>query len=258
METWMLALDGGDADSAWDLFIDRYRRLIIATIRRTLDAHDDVADVFAQVCHTLSADDLRLLRRFRERGDSRATFATWLVVVVRNQAIDWRRKQSGHRRIAVPESLSPLQREIFQHVFNDRRSHVEAYEIMKGGAAADMSFGSFLRELAQTYRIVDGSGARGVLRYLEAPPGLEPQGAPDPHDSLLNSEARARLEKLLESLPADTRLALQLFVVDELPAAEVARALGWRNAKDVYNRVYRALGRLRKSLELQGIGPGDL
>ena len=258
MEPWRVALDGGDAESAWDLFIDRYRRLIIATIRRSLDTPDDVADVFAQVCQALATDDLRLLRRFTEGGDSRAKFSTWLVVVVRNQTIDWIRRRSGRPRATAPESLSPLQCEIFQHVFADRRSHAEAYELMQSGAAAGMSYRVFLREVALTYRGVGGTGARGVLRYLQPPPRLEPQPASHPQDSLQASEARARLEAVLESLPDDTRLALQLFVVDEMPAARVARTVGWAGAKDVYNRVYRALDKLRQALERQGIRRGDL
>ncbi|HUF25539.1 MAG TPA: sigma-70 family RNA polymerase sigma factor [Gemmatimonadaceae bacterium] len=258
MEPWRVALDGGDAESAWDLFIDRYRRLIIATIRRTLDEHDDVADVFAQVCQALSGDDLRLLRRFTERGDSGAKFSTWLVVVVRNQTIDWIRRRSGRPRVTAPESLSPIQREIFQHVFADRRSHAEAYELMEGGAAAGMSYRLFLRELALTYRLVDSTGPRGVLRYLQPPPRLEPEAELHAQDALQVSEARARLEEVLESLPDDTRLAVHLFVVDELPAERVARTVGWPGAKDVYNRVYRALDKLRRALERQGIRRGDL
>lgn len=257
MEDWRSALEGGDPEAAWDLFIDRYRRLIIATVRRVLDTQDDVADVFAEVCQTLCADDLKLLRRFTQRADSGASFSTWLVVVVRNRTIDWMRKRSGRVRVAAPETLSPLQREIFHHVFANRRSHAETYEIMKGDDAC-MSFAAFLREVAQTYRLVEATGSRGVLRYLEAPSTLEPQAPPHPEETLLASEAGGRLAEVLESFPTDIRLALQLFVVDELPAAEVARAVGWRSAKDVYNRVYRALDRLRKGLERQGIRRGDL
>ena len=258
MEPWRVALDGGDAESAWDLFIDRYRRLIIATIRRTIGEDDDVVDVFAEVCQALSRDDLRLLRRFSERGDSGAKLSTWLVVVVRNQTIDWIRRRSGRPRLTAPATLSPIQRAIFQHVFADRRSHAEAYELMQDGAAAGMSYRRFLRELALTYRLVDGAGPRGVLRYFQPPPPLEPQAETPAQDSLQESEARARLAEVLESLPDDTRLAVQLFVVDELPAERVARTVGWRGAKDVYNRVYRALDKLRRALERQGIRRGDL
>jgi RNA polymerase sigma factor (sigma-70 family) len=258
MESWRLALEQGDAASAWDLFIDRYRRLIISTIRRTLDAPDDVADVFAEICHALFADDLKLLRRFAERADARASFSTWLVVVVRNRTTDWLRRRSGRRQATAPASLSPLQREIFHHVFAARRSHAETYEIMKGGVAADMSFGRFLREVAATYRRVDGSSGRSVLRYLNAPAVLDLPTPADPQDSLHEAEARARLSEVLEALAPETRLAVQLFVVDEMAAADVARTLGWKNAKQVYNRVSRALVQLRQALERQGIHRWDL
>jgi DNA-directed RNA polymerase specialized sigma24 family protein len=56
----------------------------------------------------------------------------------------------------------------------------------------------------------------------------------------------------------DDRLAIQLFVVDDLPAADVARVLGFPSAKTVYNRVYRALADLRARLERAGISGVDL
>jgi RNA polymerase sigma factor (sigma-70 family) len=258
VESWWVPLQEGDIDSAWDLFIDRYRRLIIATIRRTLDTREEIPDVFAHICHTLAADDLRVLRRYFESADdSRARFSTWLVVVVRNQTVDWMRMRSGRRRITVPPSLSPLQREIFQHVFAERRSHAEAFEVMRDGGA-DITFAAFLRELAETYRRVERSGGRGVLRHFPPAPSLDTQATPHPAAAVSIAEARSRLDAVLESLPADTRLAVELFVVDEMPAEQVAQTVGWQSAKDVYNRVYRALGRLRQALERQGMGRGDL
>jgi RNA polymerase sigma factor (sigma-70 family) len=64
---------------------------------------------------------------------------------------------------------------------------------------------------------------------------------------MLNEDGE-RLAAALSTLPADERLAIQLYVIDELPAAEVARVLGWPSAKTVYNRVGRALKVLRRIL----------
>lgn len=64
--------------------------------------------------------------------------------------------------------------EIFRYVFAEGRSHVEAYELLNTGAPAPLSYGTFLRELAATYRAAEASGAKGVLRYLAPPPRLEP------------------------------------------------------------------------------------
>jgi hypothetical protein len=50
-------------------------------------------------------------------------------------------------------------------------------------------------------------------------------------------------------------MAVQLFIIDEIDAATVARTVGWPNAKAVYNRVHRALDRLRSEVERLGLGP---
>jgi DNA-directed RNA polymerase specialized sigma24 family protein len=54
------------------------------------------------------------------------------------------------------------------------------------------------------------------------------------------------------------RLAVTLYVVEGVAAAEVARVVGWPDAKAVYNRVSRALARLRSGFEQEGLGPPDL
>ena len=257
MESWWLPLQEGAVDAAWDLFIDRYRRLILATIRRTVKARDEVPDVFAHVCQALAAEDLRALRRYYD-GEMRARFSTWLVIVVRNQTVDWMRKESGRNRHSIPASLSPLQRTIFRLVFAERRSHAEAYELLRAGDEPNLTFAAFLRRLGETYRLVENSGPRGVLRHFASQPELSPEPAAHPATAVSLDEARGRLHALLESLPADTRLAIQLFVVDEIPAHEVAQTIGWHSAKDVYNRVYRALASMRRTLERQGMHRSDL
>ena len=46
----MVELQRGRSDAAWDLLLDRYRRLIFAAIRHYAQDYDDVMDVFARVC----------------------------------------------------------------------------------------------------------------------------------------------------------------------------------------------------------------
>jgi len=255
VEPWRARLSQGETQAAWDLFIDRYRRLIFATIRRTIQDHEDALDVFTHVCDRLSADNLARLEKYTDHEAKRARFSTWLVVVVRNQTIDWVRAREGRRRVSVPEALSPIQRKIFHYMFADRRSRAETYELMCADGSIAISFGSFLREVAETYRMVEHT--RGVMRYFPAPEEAV-QGAKSPEDALMIAEAGGCVSTALESLPADVRLALQLFVIDELSASDVARLVGWPNAKTVYNRVHRGLVRLRKELERRGIGPTDI
>jgi RNA polymerase sigma factor (sigma-70 family) len=257
VEPWVQALETGDSQAAWDLFVERYRRLIFAAIRHYTADHDEVMDVFAQACEALRADDLARLRRYLAQTDHRARFSTWLVTVVRNLTVDWFRHRDGRRRLStIAADLPPLQRRIFELVFAEGRGHVEAYEIIKGESPAGLTFGDFLRELRVTYQAVAARRQGPLMAELGGPPPEEPEPAVE--DALGRKEQAAVLAELLQSLPPEERLAVQLFVVEEMPAEEVARAVGFPNAKAVYNRVYRALDVLRARLERAGISGADL
>jgi RNA polymerase sigma factor (sigma-70 family) len=262
-EAWRVALQTGDAYAAWDLFIERYRRLIFAAIRHYTREHDEVMDVFADVCEALRENELARIRRYWDRPTHRARFSSWLVTVVRNRTVDWLRQRHGRPRRNAGVELSPLQQQIFEHVFVHGRSHVEAYELIRSTVDPALSFREFAREVTATYRAVDSRRGVRVTRELAGAAPLsdadawEPVGA-TPDDPAVTADSSLRLASALESLEPDERLAVELFVVHELPAADVARAVRWPNAKAVYNRVYRALAALRASLERQGIRRGDL
>ncbi len=259
MEPWRTKLAAGDYGAACDLFLDRYRRLILATIRRTVDDDASADDVFAHVYDQLTENGLARLRRFDAPQAPRARFSTWLVTVVHHLTIDWLRQRDGRRpRVKVPEGLSPVQQEIFVHVFVERYSHAECYERMRTSTGSELTFARFLEELAETYQLVGRARPRGVMRYLEASfdNDLDQRGV-DWDDPLDRDETRRRLAEALASLSPEDRLGVQLFVVEEMAAAEVARVLGWPNAKAVYNRVYRALTVVRRALEQKGIGRAD-
>jgi RNA polymerase sigma factor (sigma-70 family) len=251
VESWRAKLSAGNTEGAWDEFITGYRRLILATIRRTLGDDDDVVDVFAEVCANLSANGLARLQRHDESAGAR--FSTWLVAVVHHQTIDWVRQREGRHRVRPPAGLSSLQQQIFQHVFDERRSHVEAYELIRQDASSDMTFAAFIREVTNTYRVVERVRGKAAMHYFAGPPIISQQIDETPEDAAIAAESQRQLMTALEILAPDEQLAVQLFVVDELSADRVARIVGWPNAKAVYNRVYRALAELRKELERRGV-----
>ena len=249
MEAWRAKLAAGDADAAWDLFIARYRNLIFAVIRRSVKDDDDIADVFGELCADLSTDKLARLAAQPEEGKAR--FSTWLVTVVHNRTIDWVRHREGRRRITAPHSLSSLQAEIFHRVVREHRSHPEAYELIRQGHLT-LSFSDFLKEVRATYGVLQRDG-KLVGRYFPGPPLEIVRAEPDPHDFLLLAESSDQIARAMQILSAEERIAVQLFVVDDLPAAAVAKIVGWPNAKAVYNRVPRALERVRHALEGRGV-----
>jgi RNA polymerase sigma factor (sigma-70 family) len=239
-------LQRGNSDTAWDLFLDRYRRLVFAAIRHYAQDYDDVMDVFARVCESLREGDLKRLRCYVAQPSHTARFSTWLVTVVRHLTVDWFRHRDGRRRLSsVATELPPLRRRIFEHVFLHKRSHVEAYELMRGTDCGELSFGQFLVEVSATYRAV-ADGRRGrILRELggSAPPLAEVE---EPNDTA--DERREELECALRSLSPEERVAVELYVVEGMPAESVAKVVGWPNAKAVYNHVYRALAAMRERL----------
>lgn len=253
MDDWVAELQGGRPDAAWDRFLERYRRLIFAAIRHYAQDYDDVMDIFARVCEALREDDLRRLRYYTDQPNHQARFSTWLVTVVRHLTVDWFRHRDGRRRIStVADALPPLQRRIFELVFLEHKSHVEAYELIRTSVAPALQFGEFLVQLRATYRTV-ADGRRGhVLRELGVAPLVEET------DSADNGEHRLLLTHALDSLGAEDRMAVELHVLSELPADAVAKVLGLPNAKAVYNRVHRALAALRARLERAGLRREDL
>src|SRR6266571_2073404 len=161
MEDWMAQLQQAGPEAAWDLFLDRYRRLIFAAIRHYAQDYDDVMDVFARVCEALREDDLRKLRAYAAQPDHRARCSTWLVTVVRHLTVDWFRHRDGRRHVSIiAEQWPPLRRRIFEHVFIHHHSHVAAYEMIRAEDAPALSFGEFLAELRTAYRAVT-NGKRG-------------------------------------------------------------------------------------------------
>ena len=120
-----------------------------------------------------------------------------------------------------------------------------------------MAFGQFLRELRNIYRALSKGRKGALMRELVGalpPPnideGMEPD-APAP-------DTREQIAKALANLSPEDRVAVQLFVIDDLPAAEVARLVGWPSAKTVYNRVSRALAAMRADFSRRGIESADI
>lgn len=244
-------------EQAWDDFITRYRPLVFATIQHYARDYDDVMDVFARVCEALRENDMRRLRVYLDQAEHTARFSTWLVAVVRNITIDWFRSRDGRKRLStVADKMPELHRQIFNSIFVERRSHLETYERVCSAALKPLRFREFLVDLRETYRAAT-AGRRGTLLRDLAPPDLAPEEM-DSSDAAESDERGRRVEEALRTLSPLDRAAVELHVLEELSAAEIARVLGLRNAKAAYNRIYRALDVLRTHMHALGLTRGDL
>jgi len=255
MDRWADELLRGQPDAAWDTFLDRYRRLVFATIRHFVSDTDDVMDVFTRVLEALREDDFRRLRAYLQEPEHRARFTTWLVTVVRHLAIDWLRARDGRERVpAAARTLSPLERQILELVFLKRHSHVEAYELLRTREGSALSFREYLRALRGVYQSV-GAG------YSRTRDAAVTHSLVEAEPAVLDEEEaawRSRLvQQVLADLPPDDRVVLQLYVIEGMAADAVARVAGLPNAKAVYNRVYRLMDLLRPRLREAGLEPGQ-
>lgn len=256
MERWQAHLESGDERAAWDSFESRYRPLMLATIRRLIPDIDDVMDVYAEACAALTADSFARLRSYSGRAAARAAVSTWLVIVVRNITVDWLRSTEGRRQTPVPAGLSGLHRDIYLALCIGGHSAVEAFEVVRARSGLEMTFAAFLREIRLVRQTNPCPDSLPVRRPEPLPLLPEiPVLTGDPGEL---ADLAGRLAAALDMHPPDVRLAVQLFVIDELSAADVARLVGWPNAKAVYNRVSRALESMRAALEREGVGRGDL
>jgi RNA polymerase sigma factor (sigma-70 family) len=246
-------LQHGQADTAWDLFLDRYRRLIFASIRNFVSDADDVMDVFAQVLEALREDDFRRIRSYLAEPEHRARFSTWLVTVIRHLTIDWLRARDGRERTpAVAQSLPQLERRILELVFLQRYSHNQAYELVRSRDQPGLAFRDFLVALRAVYQAV---GA-GFFRDPETELAHSQAASEPPAVSEEEAAGRSRLvQQILASLPEADRVLLQLYVVEGMPAAAVAKVVDLPNAKAVYNRAYRLMEALRPRLRNAGLEP---
>lgn len=244
-DLWAQHLASGDGEAAWVEFLASYRSLIFATIGRLVRNGEERMDAFALVCEKLREDGFRRLRRFEPDGP--AKFSTWLVTVVRNLVIDWCRRQHGRRRLdASLLNLSLLHRRIFQCLSGGRMSYVETYESLKLDGSFNESFGAFLRVVRELHREVFDQAGPLARELVGVVPSVELDDGPVLPDELGPDVGRA--VSALQTLQPDVRAAILLFVVEGVPADQVARIVGWPGRKTVYNRVYRALGELRRRL----------
>jgi RNA polymerase sigma factor (sigma-70 family) len=245
-----------DVEEAWSLFVDRYRRLIIAVIRRYVSDPDDVMDVFAHVCAALRENDLARLKRFREDVQGGASFSTWLVVVVRNLAVDWTRRRDGRPRPQAPPDLPPIHRRIYESLFIHGRSQRETFELLHATPATRLSHAAYLHALREVHRIAFREAPGTLARPIAVPSSGAVSAGSD--EEVIAAETRRHLKDAMLALEPDVRLAVELFVVEDMAAADVARVLGWPNAKSVYNNVYRAFATLRERLARLGIHSDDV
>jgi RNA polymerase sigma factor (sigma-70 family) len=122
-------LSSGRGDAAWSEFLARYSPLIMHVVRRHGADEDRTAEAYNHVCASLSDDGFRRLLSFRPDGPAR--FKTWLIAVVSNLCVDWRRKEQG--RVRPPRCVSRLpemDQQVYRCIYERRMSRVQCLQAL--------------------------------------------------------------------------------------------------------------------------------
>lgn len=249
-------LSSGRADAAWGEFLARYSHLIQRVIRRYEAGEDRADECFVYVCGALSDQGFRRLRSYRPDGPAR--FPTWLMAVVANLCVDWRRKERGRVRPFIKVSRLPeLDQQVYRSIYLRRMSRVQClaalaprFPSLNLAKVAEINARLFaLLTPQQRWQL----SARGGLLHPHVPSagseGDDPAwqvAAPDPgpDDDAVKSQEVERLQEALSRLPADQRLLLRLRYEQGLTLAEVARLMGQPDPFRTNRRIQSALDAL--------------
>ena len=249
-------LSSGRVDAAWREFVARYDPLIRHVIRQHNPTGTAADECYSHVCGALSDDGCRRLRSFRPDGP--AQFRSWLVAVVANLCIDWRRKEHGRSRVPRCVALLPeLEQRVYNCIYLRRMSRAQcAHELVKTYPAlteadvADINARLFaLLTPRQRWELTVRNRAPQPVTsgaWLEADEESCQFAAtgPGPEEEAQDLQAQSQLRQALGRLPPDQRLLLRLRYEQDLTLAEVARLTGHADPFRANRCIQAALARL--------------
>lgn len=257
----------------WQSLVADYSGLALATARRHLSDQDAARNVVVDVFE-------RLYHGMLGQYDGRSSLATWLVLVVRNAAIDQLRREQGrlrvpaavHRRGDVDQrifTLFFLQGWPFVHVLSQVRS--------EGTCLGGDELWDRLHDL---YELTDPH-VRRRLRYAReayrygAPSGRWLEYVDHRRDEMADQQAAMRADANLQAaaseqamervrqetsrLDRDEQDVLRLRFHHGLSAREIAHELKLDNQRQAFTLLERSLRKLRRAVvapPLAGPEPG--
>jgi len=249
-------LSSGRVDAAWREFLALYSPAIMRVIRRHVADDERAAECFAHVCGALSDTDFHRLRGYRPDGPAR--FTTWLMAVVANLCVDWRRKVQGRVRPFLTVSRLPeLDQQVFRSIFVSRMSRAQCLEALaprfpglNSARVAEINARLFVLLTPQQRWQLSARGAvlhpgvPGAASDHDDPSCQVATPDPGPDEVAAESQELGQLREALSKLPAEQRLLLRLRYEQGMTLAEVARLTGQPDPFRANRRIQSALDAL--------------
>jgi RNA polymerase sigma factor (sigma-70 family) len=228
-------LSSSKADAAWSEFLELFSPLIMHIVRRYESDQRRGTDCFLHVCAALSDGGFRRLRSYRQEGAAR--FRTWLMAVVANLCVDWRRKKHGrYRPIRSVARLSELDQLVYRYRYVRGMPRTECLRALEP-RYPDLTEQQLCEISARLFALLTPQHRWQLsLRTASAGPlddgtTLDPEDAaaqleepgPGPEEITQVEQQHDRVAEALAQLPAEQRLLLRLRYEQDLTLAEVAR-----------------------------------
>ena len=263
-----------EGSAAWPDFVEACTPTLLRAVGLFAKSYDERMDLFLFVCSKLRENDMKRLRSFRYREESPCRFTTWLIVVVRNLALDHDRARKGRfRPFRNVESLVGVDRAVFDYHFRDglplevvrqRLRQEQGIETNDTDLAEVAGRLQRLLSPSQRWRLLarlaehrhhvalDPTGEDGTGRFW-VPKSDDEEG---PERVLRMREATDALQRALESVRPRARLALVLRYRDGHTTRQTAKILGASTA-EVERLAREGLRQMRDTLSQSGFGPPD-
>jgi DNA-directed RNA polymerase specialized sigma24 family protein len=255
---------------AWQAFIETYSPLIQKTIGRYVKDKDTAEDLYVSLIEKLKESKLKTF-------EFRSTLSTWLFIVARNHCRDYFRSTKGIRHVmAVLKDLKPAERRYFElHYIQNLPLH-EVLESLRTELGQKVTYLDIIEYEDRLQKKVSKKGLGKLMERLLRPDtskhhagiqavegrwtlGEGPSAISPPQESMLE---RRNLEIAIEKLrgavlrlPHRDQLILKLKFEHKASAREISEILDLGNEKQVYRKLDRLLGELRKMLLESGLSP---
>jgi RNA polymerase sigma factor (sigma-70 family) len=223
--------------------------------RYGLDAND-AEELGAIVNLKLVENDYAIVRKYEERS----SFATFIGIVVQRMALDYRIHSWGKWHIsAEAKRLGPLAVQLDQLLNRDGRTIEEAFAAL--APHHDGLTLTSLRALAE--RLPRHPPRRRAVQLDEAAPFAVTRGEAVEERALARERRSASkrlssvMSAVIQSMPKDERLILQLRFEGGMAVSQIARALQI-DQKLLYRRLERFMRDIRAELERSGLASRDV
>lgn len=263
-----------DPDSAWEMFISRYNKLVMAVIHKLVDDYDEAMDLYVYTLEKVKERDCKRLTDYSVKPRSYG-FDTWIAVVARNCCMDWFRKEKGRKRLLkCIENMPEIDQWTFRYTYWHKYSYDTTFLLLKSKHGFEGSFEELLSIVAQIENSLQRGThwkfqqnwhsilpARSIESYesgqkTEENPGT---GEKDPTTHHLIREDTLRyMEEYFGSLSPEEQMIIHLHYYRDRSLREVARIMKLGSVWKVHRILHKALQKLKKNLLKKGIGPSDL